>query len=70
MVFVDGGTVDSPLMPALAQAADATFLCVQLDVSNRETLVAAVEKLYQIGGHVAGCITMAAAKETCVDDPK
>ena len=57
LVLMAGGLVDSPLVPVLTRASDATFICVQLGKSRREELAAAVARLDHAGGNLQGCIT-------------
>ena len=57
LIVIDGGPVDSPLIPTLAGTSDAIFACVQLGHNDRQQLATALERLTKAGGNVLGCIT-------------
>ena len=61
LVVVDGGPIDQPLTPYLAQLADTTYLTVRLGADEREELEAARERLAAWGANLQGCITVGPA---------
>ena len=57
LVLIDGGAIDSKLVPIFADLADATYLTVKLGSDEREELAWATEQLSGFGASLKGCIT-------------